>query len=417
MEVARERSEPPARPVAGGRLLAVDAARTVAIVGMMAVHLAGEAADSWGALDWPSGFAAGGFAVLAGVSLGLTHRLRRPGWRPWAGQLARSALLFALGVGLAEISQGPVVILCVYAALFAVALPLRRLPPRVLLALGLVGTVVLPLVSYGLRTWLLDDPGMLRAVPPDYAVEWRTLTGEDAAVRVARTLLLDGIYPLLAWLPLALAGWGAYGVGLLRPERLGRLALVACALLALGFGGAALVERVTHVRAEAIAEVADAVPAALRGDRSPAELVDRGNGLPRVTGIDALLLAGHHTGTTLELWRILGVTAAFVVAFAALARVVPAAVAVAGWPGRIPLTVYSTHIAVGWVLVNGGLPEELTPTQEVVLLAAEVAAAFVLGAAYRGRRGPLEAVLAAVSRLAGGAAPARVRSAAAGPGP
>lgn len=388
-----------------GRLVAVDAARTVAIVGMMAIHLAGTAAERWSVLAWPSGFAAGGFAVLAGVSLGLTHRLQRRGWRPWAGQLARSALLFALGVSLAAISQGPVVILCVYAALFAVALPLRLLPPRVLLALGLAGTVVLPVVSYLLRRDLLDDPaGLLRARPPDYAVDWTTLTSDDAATRVARTLLLDGLYPLLAWLPLALAGWGAYGVGLLRPERLRRLVLVACTLLALGFGGSALVEATTHVRAEAIEAVERDVPPEVLGDRRAAELVDRGNGLPRVTGADALLLAGHHTGTTLELWQVLGVTAAFVAAFAVLARVARGAVAVAGWPGRIPLSVYSGHIALGWVLLNGGLPEQLGPGEEVVLLAAEVAAAFALGAAYRARRGPLESVLAAITRLAAGPA-------------
>lgn len=409
MDGAREPAGVQGRP-GRERLVAVDAARTCAIVGMMAIHLAGNAADRWGALAWPRGLAAGGFAVLAGVSLGLTHRLHRPGWRPWAGQLARSALLFALGVGLAALSQGPVVILCVYAALFVLALPLRRLPPRLLLALGLAGTLVLPLVSYGLRAWLLGDAGVLRATPPDYAVGWETLTSDDAALRVLRTLGLDGIYPLLAWLPLALVGWGAHGVGLLRPERLGRLALAACVLLALGFGGSALVERATHVRAEAIAEVASLPPDVLAG-RSPARLVDRGNGLPRVTGADALLLAGSHTGTTLELWRILGVTAAFVAALGALARIAPGGVRALGWPGRIPLTVYSAHVAVGWVLVNGGMPEELGPGQEVVLLAVEVAAAFALGYAYRAGRGPLESVLAAAGSLAAGRSRAVVAAA------
>lgn len=362
----------------GHRLHAVDAARTLAILGMFVAHVAGAAAQRWPFLRWVNGYSAGGFVVLAGVSMGLTRRLSVPGWRAWPPQVVRSVLLFALGVALARISFGPVVILGVYAVVFLVALPFRRLSGPALVAIGLVLTVAWPAVSLWLRTQVIDGS----AVAPGYHVTWTMLTGPRPVATVARTLLLDGTYPVPTWLSLALVGWGAQRCGLVRREALARLAAVSALMLALGFGGSAVVEAATGTRAELVDQLAA---------DGTARSFDAGTGVPVSTDAEVLLTAGHHTGTTFELWQILGVTGAALVVFAAAERWVGRALVwVAALPGRIPLTVYSAHIVAGWPMAKWDVGFGLSPVPQALVLGAFVAGAFVLGWLFRSRRGPLE---------------------------
>lgn len=415
-------------PVAadGARIEAIDAARTMAIVGMFVVHLSGVAANRWWFLHWATGYSAGGFALLAGVSMGLTRRTSRPGWRPWLIQAARSALLFALGVWLAAISTGPIVILCVYALLFLVLRPFRRLSGPALLAIGLTLTVVSPILAWWLRRDVLD-PSLL----PGLSVDWGLLGGPDPVPSVLRTLFVDGTYPILTWLPLALVGWGAQRSGLLAPARIGRLTAVAAAVLVLGFGLSAALEATTHSRAELIATrpdtVTDIVTDTLtltgtgtgtdtgtdtdtvrRVGGKPVVVIqasspfDEGLGTPNTVEAKGLLTAGHHTGTTFELWQILGVTAGVLAGFSILARLGSAGrrlVRVAGWPGRIPLTVYSAHIVVGWQLDRHHIGVGLGPAGQAAVLVAYIVGAFVLGFLLRHHRGPLEWILNRASTL------------------
>lgn len=211
------------------------------------------------------------------------------------------------------------------------------------------------------------------------------LTGPRPVATVARTLLLDGTYPVPTWLSLALVGWGVQRCGLVRREALGRLAAASALMLALGFGGSAVVETATGARAELVDQ--------LTADGS-ARSFDAGTGVPVSTDAEVLLTAGHHTGTTLELWQILGVTGAVLTGFAAAerwgSRVL---VRVAALPGRIPLTVYSAHIVAGWPMAKWEVGFGLSPVPQVLVLGAFIAGAFVLGWLFRNRRGPLEWVL------------------------
>lgn len=371
------------------RLSAVDAARTLAILGMFVAHVAGSAAERWTFLRWVNGYSAGGFVVLAGVSMGLTRRLAVAGWRAWPPQLARSLLLFALGVALARISFGPVVILGVYAVVFLVALPLRRLGGRALVVIGLVLTVVWPAVSLWLRTQVFDGS----TVEAGYHVTWSMLTGPRPVATVARTLLLDGTYPVPTWLSLALVGWGAQRCGLVRQEALGRLAAVSAMMLVLGFGGSLAVEAATGARAELVDQLAAdaAALSAASGDPAFVPSFDNGTGVPVSTDAQVLLTAGHHTGTTFELWQILGVTGAALTGWAAAERWIGRAVVrAAAGPGRIPLTVYSAHILAGWPMAKWEVGFGLRPVPQALVLVAFLTGAFVLGWLFRGRRGPLE---------------------------
>ncbi len=374
------------------RLSAVDAARTLAILGMFVAHVAGAAAERWTILRWVDGYSAGGFVVLAGVSMGLTRRMAVAGWRAWPPQLVRSVLLFALGVALARISFGPVVILGVYAVVFLVALPFRRLGGRALVVIGLVLTVVWPAVSLWLRTQVFDGS----AVEAGYHVTWSMLSGPRPVATVARTLLLDGTYPVPTWLSLALVGWGAQRCGLVRRERLGRLAAASAVMLVLGFGGSAAVEAATGARAELVDQLtADAAARSAAGsDPAFVPSFDNGTGVPLSSDAQVLLTAGHHTGTTFELWQILGVTGAALTGWAAAERRVGRAVVrAAAWPGRIPLTAYSAHLLAGWPMATWDVGFGLGAVPQALVLVAFLAGAFVLGWLFRGRRGPLEWVL------------------------
>lgn len=370
------------------RLNAIDAARTLAILGMFVNHVAGSAADRWTFLRWVDGYSAGGFVVLAGVSMGLTRRLSVRGWRAWPPQLARSALLFALGVALARISFGPVVILAVYALVFLAALPFRRLSGPALVVVGLVLTVAWPAVSLWLRTQVLDGS----AVDAGHHVTWSMLTGPRPVAISARTLFLDGTYPVPTWLSLALVAWGAQRCGLVRREALGRLAAASALMLAAGFGGAAGVEAATGARAELIDRLT--ADAAAGGQPVSVPSFDNGTGVPVSGDAQVLLTAGHHTGTTFELWQILGVTGAALAGWATVERWGSRAlVRAAALPGRIPLTVYSAHLLAGWAMAKWDVGFGLSAGPQGLVLVAFVAGAFVVGWLFRGRRGPLEWVL------------------------
>ena len=114
-----------------GRVVGVDLARAIALVGMAATHIfPGFTADGDQHLSHAlaSGRAAALFALLAGVSLALSsggHRAAEPSCaasRP-GGVLARAALLVAVGLLLGQVDSPPLVILAYYGLLFVVAVP------------------------------------------------------------------------------------------------------------------------------------------------------------------------------------------------------------------------------------------------------------------------------------------------------
>ncbi|OLT14462.1 hypothetical protein BJF78_19080 [Pseudonocardia sp. CNS-139] len=121
-----------------GRLLGVDAARAVALVGMFATHLlplrAGGAETLTGLLA--DGRSAALFAVLAGVGIALGTGGTRPPpdarahAAAAAGLLVRGALVGLVGLWLAGLDPTVAVILAYYGLLFAVATPLLRLRAR-----------------------------------------------------------------------------------------------------------------------------------------------------------------------------------------------------------------------------------------------------------------------------------------------
>lgn len=176
------------------RLLGLDVARALAVLGMVAAHLAGvtsqlEWTDPGTWADLVNGRSSILFAVLAGVSIALvTGRTRRPEPADLPALrlrlVGRGAAIFAVGLVLELLGTGIAVILTLYGVLYVAALPFLRWRRRSLWATA-AGLAVLgpPLLA------------LLLVVAPG-AADW---SGPGVG-------LVLGIYPVTVWLALLLAG-------------------------------------------------------------------------------------------------------------------------------------------------------------------------------------------------------------------
>jgi uncharacterized membrane protein len=216
--------DPSAPPVTAprDRLLGVDAARAVALVGMFCTHTlalrAPDGSESWTGL-LADGRSSALFAVLAGVGVALSTP-RPPDARAHlaasAGLLVRGVLVGLLGLALVGLDPPVAVILAYYGVLFLIAIPVLRLPAPALAAGAALVGIGMPFLSHAWRTGLPDGPGeqaglAALADPGDLLV----------------TLSLTGYYPALPWTAYLLAGMAVGRLDL-------RQVRVAVALLAGG---------------------------------------------------------------------------------------------------------------------------------------------------------------------------------------
>jgi len=220
----------------GQRLPALDAARGLAVLGMVYVHLvpstgAGLAAAPAWLAQVLEGKPAALFCLLAGMAWAIQAQRTTAAGRIWPSLLRRALALALLGIPFGLLVW-PTEVLSPLAVMLLCLLPLLRRGPAPLLRL--LGAVLLltPLAA----VWFGDL----------VAEDWR----EDGTPRVwsafgwvtLRYYLFDGNYPLLPWLALPLLGAAMVHAGCLRRERLwawGGLALAAMlplqvACLALG---------------------------------------------------------------------------------------------------------------------------------------------------------------------------------------
>jgi len=333
----------PSPTLVRSRLSGVDAARGLAVIGMMAAHV-------WPRTDDLGELLVDGrpsilFAVVAGMALGIVSGGAHPTsvrrsddrWR----LLIRAALLIALGVLLWMLPSGIAIILDYYGVMFALLIPLLFLPRIALVALA----GVLLATALALREWLFAT-GVIFDEP------WAT----------ASDYLLVGYYPALLWLPLLLIGLACARSDLSATRtRLVMLGLGSLVSL-VGYGSAAVVPGVT----------------AVAHSGSLAEML--GSGGLAVAVVAALLLVLDAPRTP----RVLTVVAAPIVAI-----------------GRMPLTIYTGHVLVIAALAPLGPAGLFAPEVGIPLfIALTVISAIVALTAMRfGRRGPLEALLSYISGL------------------
>lgn len=185
------------------RLVGVDVARCLALLGMMATHVL-DPVDASGELTRIQAVAGGRsaalFAVLAGVSLALmTGRQEPVRGRVLAsrslGLVARAVLIAALGLVLGSLGTNIAIILTYYGVLFLIAIPFLGLRARWLWLLGVLWVVIGPLLSQVIRPML--PPREFASPEPSQLLEPGRLLAE---------LLFTGYYPAVPWLAYVLIG-------------------------------------------------------------------------------------------------------------------------------------------------------------------------------------------------------------------
>lgn len=351
-----------------GRVDAIDAARGVALLGMMLSHLGPRALVPPNVTEAiVDGRAAPLFALLAGVSLTLVHRGDPRGAGRVSATVVRAVILVVLGLWLGSQEEMPVfVILAFYGLLILVVLPARYLPTRWLVALTAAWAIGGPLVMLWIRT--VHEP--LYTVQP----AWETLRHPGELLDL---MTWAGAYPLVTWIAYLLAGLAV-----------GRLALetgrVATALVA---GGAVLTVVPMLVAYLAIRQGwTDLEPtwrALFARDYYP--------DLP-ATRTD-LWDVGPHTQMPLNLISVIG-SSLLVIGLCALIR---GRLPLVRDAGAMTLTLYVVHVVWTWRLYVEGDPAtayednagwDVWGLQVAVLLGA----AFVWRR-FVWRRGPLEQVV------------------------
>ncbi|MGI9822612.1 DUF418 domain-containing protein [Agromyces sp. Marseille-Q5079] len=290
----------------GARVVGVDIARGLALIGMFVAHVAPMAPDPGVAalLDIADERPRLLFALTAGIGLGLISGGIRPTVeRRDRGILRRqiairAVILIALGLLIAVTLQPLVfIILDVYGLAFLLMLPLLYLPPRVALGLG-VGLLA---VTPGLAAIAAATPfvSQARLTPVRLLVDWT----------------VSGAYPVVIWVPVMLIG-----LALVRLDLGSRTTVAVAGLAGAAAAFIALPLASTLPSPAMVADAAWSVP--LR-----ASLETFGN-----TGVAAAVVSVLLALTTFAAPRVRRVTVAVTSPIAAM--------------GGMPLSIYTLHLVV-----------------------------------------------------------------------
>jgi|TARA_A100001391_G_scaffold59149_1_gene36653 uncharacterized membrane protein len=182
----------------GARIGGTDAARALAVVGMLMVHVGPRDRTNLAEVlyNLPHGRASILFVFLAGIGISLLSA--RPGRLAIARlRLFWMALVFLpLGLTLQALDHGIAVILHHYAIFYVLGVFAMALPSRFLGLLAAMITLCGPLLYFAIRAqW------------PDLVGRETVMVG-DNPLDVIDGLLLTGPYPLLTWSPALL--WGMW---------------------------------------------------------------------------------------------------------------------------------------------------------------------------------------------------------------
>ncbi|MER7821387.1 DUF418 domain-containing protein [Streptomyces sp. NPDC096097] len=314
-----------AAPAGGsGRLAGVDAVRGLAVLGMFAVHV-GPGPEPRGAgylLVAADGRAPALFTLLAGFSLVLAQRgsdpARRPaGWaRRWRPLLIRCALLAVLGLLLASLWPGILVILAFFAVYFLAAEPFTRLSTPVLTAVAGASVVVGPLLSFLLGPVFGYEVSGRGLVP-----EAGDLASWSGPGRVLLELLLTGAYPLATYFPYVLVGMALARLCDVRVRSVARrMAVWGTVAAVAGYGSAWLASHVFGARQRLLETIAVHHPQALSAADPVREVLGGQYGAVPSTSWVWLLVADPYSQTPLETLGNAGVGCALVGLCALAAR-------------------------------------------------------------------------------------------------
>ncbi|MCU1518953.1 MAG: hypothetical protein JWQ75_3674 [Pseudarthrobacter sp.] len=376
---------------AAGRLRGIDAARGLALLGMMATHLLptfeanADLTPTWIGLTF-SGRAAALFAVLAGVGLALSTGKQSPvqGTQLAAarrGIALRAAVIAAVGLTLGGLEVRVAIILVHYAVLFLCILPFLGLKTKALCAWAAGWILVSPVLAYLLRPWLMASNPPLRL---GHSPKWDDLATPS---QLLGDLFFTGYYPVFQWMSYLL-------VGLL----IGRLALTKVLVPWLLLAGGTVLAVATKSLGTAAMESwggRAALQEVLNAPNYPLHNVLQVNltGIPQEGSWWWLASAAPHSATTLDLAHTSAVAVAVVGAFLLLGRL-------ADWldldlllplrgAGAMTLTLYTLHV---WVMAGFYLKPLPSGWTEDGMYFAHAATAIIVGMVFvlLKWRGPLE---------------------------
>jgi len=335
-------------PAKGVRLAGIDAARGLALLGMMATHLLptfepnAALTPTWVGLTF-SGRAAALFAVLAGIGLALSTGKQQPldGAALTAARrgIAMRALVIAVvGLALGGLDVNVAVILVHYAVLFLCVLPFIGLRVKALCAWAAGWILFSPVFAFLLRPWLMaaDPPLQLNHNPG-----WEDLSNPG---QLLGDLFLTGYYPVFQWISYLL-------VGLI----IGRLALTTAIVPVLLLLGGIAVAAFAKVLGTAAMEQwggRGALQDILTDPNYPLESLLQVNlaGVRQEGSWWWLAGSAPHSGTTLDLLHTSGVAAAVVGLCLLVGRLgewlaLDLLLPLRG-PGAMTLTLYTAHVCV-----------------------------------------------------------------------
>lgn len=378
-------------PATGSRLAGIDAARGLALLGMMATHLLATfesnatLTPTWIGLTF-SGRAAALFAVLAGIGLALSTGKQRPlegdalsGAR--RGIALRALVIAVVGLALGGLEVNVAVILVHYAVLFLCILPFLGLRLKALCAWTAGWILGSPVLAFLLRPWLMaaDPPLQLNHNPG-----WEDLSTPG---QLLGDLFLTGYYPVFQWLSYLL-------VGLI----IGRLALTTAFLPVLLLAGGTAVAAFAKVLGTAAMEEwggRAALQETLSDPSYPLDSLLQVNlsGVRQEGSWWWLASSAPHSGTTLDLLHTSGVAVAVVGLCLLIGRLgdwldLDLLLPLRG-AGAMTLTLYTVHVCVVASFHLKPLPPGWT---EDGMYFAHAALAVLIGMAFTllKKRGPLE---------------------------
>lgn len=367
------------------RLVGVDAARGLALVGMFSIHIL----PAWDpetyevTLQWQlfAGRAAALFALLAGVGLafstgGRTAHRGRTMTADRVGLLIRAVLITVLGLLVNQVMpEDPPAynILTYYGMFFLLAIPFLHLPARTLFILAGVTAVTAPVLMQ-----------TLRGVLPAMEVYNPTITGvlTDPGT-VLSQLLFTGTYPAAPYLTYLLAGV-AIGRLNLRSLHVHVRLLGAGLVLALA---AWLVYWVLIMQAGGFDQLMSSTPGLSQEQIDEIIIWGPDPVLPD-TSWWWLLIPGPHTNTPIAILYGLGSGAAVLGAFLLIGRKAGAWLLPLSAAGSMTLTLYTAHLLALAAMVHYEVPLLW------FLIHAGGAAVFAVAWQRAYGQGPLELALA-----------------------
>ncbi len=375
------------RGMSGSRLVGIDAARGIALVGMVAVHVFSADTENGGvSLAWAlaSGKSSALFAILGGVGLAfMSGRQSPPRGAEWIRvilrQLIRAVVIIAIGFLLGAVApwEDIALILPYLGVMFAIGALLTPFGPRTLLTLGLTWAVAAPFLSMYLRLGL---PTM-----PRHNITFETFLADPSGDTIR--LLFTGFFPVITWISYIMIGMGLGRTNLGSRRNAAGLIAGGVTVTLIAWGATLVLLQQFDVRSRIAAVVMEHTSL----DTFTDYLVFGADGeLPTDTwwwlGINA-----PHTGTPLDLLYTAGIAMTVIGVCLGISHVTGSRMALLAVPGSMTLTLYAMHALLTELL--GDLPEPMHfAVQSIILVTfAMVWHRFI-------PRGPLEGMLAWLTR-------------------